>query len=362
MDEAILNNELTKFNVTDAAIAELAKNYLPLVINGMEDRVGFAKVHAARMDVKNRRVAVQKTGKELREDAVKYQKAVIAEEKRIIGLLDPIESHLLSEEGKIESEKARLKAIEEEKAAALLQKRIDSICEFGAVFNGQAYSAYDVIIPVALVKVCNEEQFSEFIALMQAGKDTAEAKAREEEEARQAERDRMARIEAEQKAEAERLAAIARKQEEEAAKIKAEQDEKEWKIREAQEAIEAEKARIAEAEAARLKAIEDENKRIENERIRAKELEEAKKEAAEKAIREAAEKAKREAEEKAEKERLAKIEADRKAARAPDKEKLLALVEAVSAIMPTMKTGTGKTILGKFEVGINTLKVEAEAM
>jgi DNA repair exonuclease SbcCD ATPase subunit len=346
MEESTLINELQKFNVTDAAIAKMSADYMGLTINGLDDKEGFNVVHKARMDVKNRRIEVTKIGKELREDAIKYQKTVIAEEKRIVGLLAPIEDHLAGEENKIEAEKARIKAEAEAKESARIQARVDRICSFGAIFNGQTYKAYQQEIPVSAVKILSDVDFEIFIGKIERAKEAEEeaiAKIKAEQEA---ESERLKKIREEQEAEAKRLAEISRQQAEEAARIKAEQEEAVRKLREEQEAIEREKKRMADEEAARLKAAEDEKRRVEEEKQRAVELEKAKVAAAERAKKEAEEKAKREAEEKAETERLAKIEAERQEALRPDKEKLMAFADLVESLTsPKMNDTTAQTIV-----------------
>jgi chemotaxis protein histidine kinase CheA len=313
MDLQGINTELKKFNVTDIAIAELSKRYMPLVIAGLDDKEGFDAVHEARMDIKARRIEVTKTGKGLREDATKFSQAVIKEEKRIVALLAPIEDHLQSEEDKIENEKKHIKEEADRKEAERIQARVDKICSFGATFNGQMYSVFSLQIPVALVKTCTDEQFIQFINQIQAAKAEAEAKEKSEEEARQLENARLAKIAEEQKIESDRLAKIAQEQA---------------------------------VEAARLKAIADEQKRVEDEKRRKEELEKAKIEAAEKARIETEQRIKREADEKAKAEAKERAYAEKKAAAAPDKKKIDDYVSAILSVpRPEMKTSDGKVLM-----------------
>ena len=55
-----IRNELVKYSATDAAIAEMSKNYLALTIKDINDQEEYKLVHSARMDVKSKRVAVKK--------------------------------------------------------------------------------------------------------------------------------------------------------------------------------------------------------------------------------------------------------------------------------------------------------------
>ena len=319
----IIGNELAIHDVNEAWITKRREEYMPLVITDLKDEKQLEAVHKARMEVKKGRVLIQNVSKKTRTRAVQFQKDCIAEENRLIGLIEPIEVHLQTEEDKVERERVRIKAEAEAKEAARIQVRIDRICDFGAIFNGQMYTAYGISIPVALVKVCNDEQFEQFIAQIQEKKDGADALRKAELERQAAEQLRLEKIAAEQEAERVRLEEIARKQAEESAKLKAEQEAAERKIREAQEAIEKEKKRIADEETARLKAILDEKKRVEDERRRTEEIEKAKAEAAEHAKKQAEEKAAWEAKEKAEREAVEKAEAEKQESLKPDKEKIL---------------------------------------
>ena len=100
---------IVKYDVTDAAIAQMGKEYMLLTVKDMEDEAGFTLVHEARMTVKTHRVAVEKRRKALKADALAWGKKVDGEAKRITALLAPIEAHLTGEEKKITDEKESIK-------------------------------------------------------------------------------------------------------------------------------------------------------------------------------------------------------------------------------------------------------------
>lgn len=303
-----MTTDLVKFEPTEAAIATLSQKYMPLKINGIDDKEGFALVHAARMDIKAKRVSVEKRRKELKADALEYGRKVDAAAKKLFGLLEPIESHLTAEEARIEAEKEEIRMAAVRKAEA-------------------------------------EERVAKEAA-------EAEERARREAEA--------AAIKAEQEKLAQERAAL------EAEKAR---------VMEEQAKIEAERRRIADEEAARQRAIQEAE---EKERRRLAAIEEAKQaeirrqqretELA-KAREEAAEKARIETEQRLAREAKAKAEADRKRAEAaekrrkrqealrPDKEKLLAVRDAVLAIVvPAM---SGEAIAAEHEI-VRVLRDTAE--
>lgn len=111
-------NQVISFNLTDAGLAELSAKYLPLTVSNPDDTDGYHAVKTARLDVKARRVAVEKTRVEMKADALEYGRRVDAEAKRITAKLTHIESHLEAQEAIVTNELARRKKLEEEKKAA----------------------------------------------------------------------------------------------------------------------------------------------------------------------------------------------------------------------------------------------------
>lgn len=252
----------------DAAIAEIASQYMQMKIQGIDDREGFKAVHDARMVVKGTRVEIEKTRKEMKADALEWGRRVDAEARRLTSLLEPIEAHLQAEEDRIIAEKEAIRNAAKLKAEA-----------------------------------------------------EARAKREAEEAAMRAEQERLA--EERRKIEAERAALEAAKRrmaEEEAARQRAIAEERR-KAEEAElerkRAIELEKAR---AEAAELAKAETEArmKREAEER----EAEERRKAETAELSRQAAELARRQAE----------AEAARREAMRPDREKLLKLADEIAKI------------------------------
>ena len=104
-----MDTQIAKFNLPDAAIAQMTGQFLPLKIADANDVAGYKAVHEARMLVKSKRVEVEKVRKELKADALEYGRKVDAEAKRITAMLQPIEDHLTAEEEAYLAEKERIK-------------------------------------------------------------------------------------------------------------------------------------------------------------------------------------------------------------------------------------------------------------
>jgi len=281
INDQYIATQLKQFNLTDSAIAELQVRSKGLTINGVEDTKGYNEVKSARIVVKTHRVDVDKRRKELTEDALKYQRAINSEAKRITELLAPIEKHLSELEDAYIAEKEAIKAKKEEEAALALQVRIDKLLSLEFRLNGTAYSCDYVSETMTLleVKSASDLIFNQFIAFVEGHyKDMLDQKAKEEaarkaeqerlekerleqqakeEAARKAEQDRLEKQRLEQEAEIKRLNEITRQQAELAAQLKAENDRLEA-LR-----IEAERLEAQRIEDARLEALRVENERIE---------------------------------------------------------------------------------------------------
>ena len=346
--EVIQGKVFDVIGVADAVIAQMAEKYLPLKIDGIDDKEGYKRVHDARMVVKSTRVKVEKKGKEIREDAVKYQKAVIAEEKRIVGLMEPIEAHLSAEEKAVDDAMEAITQEASRKETERIQARIDRLeFDYGMGLFGQNYKlpfeAPGMEVPLALLKVCTDEQFEQFCVKIQEARTKENLRLFEIEKAAYDEHERLAKVAAEQEAERQRLEAVAQAQADEKA---------EW------ERIK--KAEADAVEAAKQKVIDDEKHAVE--------LEKARQEASLKAIKDLEEKTKREAAEKAAREERERIATEKKEARRPDKQRLFdfARMLELDFAFPDMKTEEGAVIMKEFKNGlivlVNNLKIKAGAL
>ena len=246
---------LVDYNLTDQAIQALSDKYMPLVITDLEDEGQLKTVHEARMDIKGRRVAVDKQRKELKKEALAWGKKVDSAAKHIFGQLLPIEEHLMAEEIKVLEEQNRIK----EKERVKIQARVDELL------------TQNCVKPFMEVATLTDEEYD---TLLFDATETytyeLERKA-EEKAAFKKEKARLAKIADEQDAERiklenerkadkhrKELAAKELREEQETirAKLKAEQDRLDMEKR----AIEREKIRLADEQFAREKEIADKAK------------------------------------------------------------------------------------------------------
>lgn len=265
-----------------------------LVVTDVSQTREMKMAREARLALREIRVNADKTRKALKEDSIRYGKAVQGVYNVIEYLIAPIEKHLLDQEKFAEIKEA-------ERLAELGQKRESEIQPFAEFVpfntNFSTLSEEDYMLLLNGAKL----QFQ--------AKIEAEAKAEAERIAREkAEAEERERI----KKENERLRVEAEKREKEMQK---EREEKEIQLQKEREAARLEKEAAEKA----LKEEREEKERLENEIKAAQEAE-----------------------------RLAQIEAEKEAARkaaAPDKEKLLLFAKTIEALsIPEMATDSAKTV------------------
>ena len=225
-----LDQQVTEFRAADVAIQAMNESTAGLVITDIENKKEVAAVVEGHRMVKAYRVKISKRGKELRAPATAFGKEVLKEEKRLLGLIEPIETRLDNEREKLRAAERAAAEAEKKAAAEKLQRRIDAM---NAV-NG----------PVNLDMLANITDQS-FELELRAAK---EAEAERVAEQHRIEKEREAAAEAEQ---AERRAAMER---ENAARIERE------KL--------AEENRVQQKELQRLKQAE--SQRVAAERVPAK--------------------------------------------------------------------------------------------
>jgi len=320
--------QVVKYSVVEADIANMRSIYMDLVITDLDDKEQFNQVKEARLVVKGKRCAVENERKALKKNALEWGRQVDGKAKEIFELLEPIESHLMTEENKVVEEQKRIEREEEERQRKINQRRVDDLL------------TVEVVMPYLEVATMTDDEFQCLL-----GDKTFEFEERQKAkaEAEAAEKKRLEKEAADRKAEDERLAKQKAEQEAKAAELQKQTD----ALAAQQKAIDDERARIAKAEADKKAAEEAE--------IQAK--------------KDAEDLAKHQAQEAAEAEEKAKIEAERQESLKPDKEKINTWLQNIidtAENYPKVKDEeaaqwVGYTLLG-IENYIQTFKVQAKEL
>lgn len=312
--------EVTAIAAISTQVSAMAERYAMLEITGPDDKKGYERVHGARMDVRDLRLATEKRRKSAKQAVTDFGRALDNAANKIFAMIEPLESSLQAKEDAYVAAKEKVRAEAVAARKAMLQARLDALT---AVRGKASLSELDDM---------SDEQFE--ASLRQATEANAQRLA-EEEASRKAEEERKAEAERLRKEEEAKLAAeranleAERKAQEEQARIDREKIEAER--RKADESAAAERAKQAEAQ----RLIDEERRKLEAEKARLEREEferqaklKAEQEAREKMAREQAEQARLEAERK---EREA-AEAKRLQAMKPDLQKLLDYAAALEAV------------------------------
>lgn len=248
-------------SVAETQLIELAGK--SKAITAITNADGRKECHTAAMTAKEARINVEKAGKAAREDATLFSKAVIAEEKRLVDLIEPEEKRLIGirdeYDTKVEAEKAAKAEAERQRVAAIREK-IELIRR--GVSNAAMLDAAGARLVLDMTgEIEIDDSYGEFFGDACEAKSETVAKLIDLVAAKTAAEVEALRVKAEQEAEALRIAA----EREELARLRAEQD-----ARTAAAAKEiadeaAHQKALRDAEEARLANL----RRIEEERIQA---------------------------------------------------------------------------------------------
>lgn len=283
-------------------LTDLAKKHAD--ITAIANKDGREQVHAAAMVLRKQRTTIAAAGKGARDDATKFCKAVIDEENRLIGLIEPEEDRLikLRDDWDAEREAEKQAAIAKEAARRKhIEEMIDAIRNTVFVSPRESSASIEAIIAATEALDVSEAIYEEFSpAAARAKAETLEslretlemAKRNEADQARikaeheaaaaklEAERAEIEKVLADQRAQA---AAERKRMEDEQEAFRAQQaefnrrkeelqrieDERAAEAKRQQDAIDRAKAEAAKAEADRIAAEKAEADRAERARIQA---------------------------------------------------------------------------------------------
>jgi len=244
-------------------------------IKEIKDNADYNLVKSSRISIKGIRIDIQKAGKTARDDANKFSKAVIGEEKRLIGIISPEESRLQALQDEVDQKiyretSARIQA-EKDRIQAIMD-RMQGIEDLADGLLGKDSGEIKSRIDFANSISCDETGFAEYLEqAMHTKTETSKIlndayRQRRDFEDQQAEQARIAEKQAERQAEIDKQSAEIKAQQDkidanhrqqQAEKLAAERAEAE-KVRLEKERLEQEDAeRIQKEETARMQA-EDE--------------------------------------------------------------------------------------------------------
>lgn len=287
-------NQIVEYGVTDAALATLTEKYS--VVPDASTKEGYAEIKAGLKELSPLRIDVEKKRKELKAEALAYGKKVDGEAKRITGVILDLETPFKEAKQYHDEEAARIKQAELEKEQARIDAIKQKVTDIDNLIEGLLGADVETLESrleeARKIEVTNVN-FEDFIE--QARESMAktvetleqaitERKAFEQQQAEQAERQRVMDEQAAEQAK--KQAELDEKQ----AKLDAEEAERTREAREQQIAKEAAEKATQEAEQAAAKREQGLKEAAERAERETKETEE-------RLLREAEEKKQREIEE-----------------------------------------------------------------
>lgn len=159
-----ITTELVKNNVTDTVLKNIKIKYLPLKINGIDDKEGYDTVHKARIVCRDLRVLTEKLCKKGREDATKIQKAWIQKEKEVVAEISEVEQHLKKQEDAVDAEKEAIKIRQERllKLPGRKEQIVGVESYFAIELNDNVIMSFDDPTWNNLVLMAKQEKIEEF--------------------------------------------------------------------------------------------------------------------------------------------------------------------------------------------------------
>lgn len=199
--QATIQNEIKKYSLPDAAIAELKEKYSGITFTSLEDKQNVKLIESAYQEVKKYRTGIENKRKELKKEYLETGRAIDGEAKRLTELLLEIEDPLAEQYALIKEAKEAEKIRKEQEKKAVLLKRVETLEEAGLEFDGNFYSLGNISLDIATIEQLPQEAYENLLT-------------RVGEEKTRLEKEEQERIKAEQeKAEQERLEAERREKE-----------------------------------------------------------------------------------------------------------------------------------------------------
>jgi hypothetical protein len=207
---------IVEVNYTDDFIRKMKEEFLPMTINGQQDKEGYLNLQAVRKQVKQARILVEKTFKRGREIAQLEVKKWITKQNEIVGEIKSVEKTLEDREDEWEKERDRLKEIERQRIEQQGVARITDMVRFGAQLQGSNWVLGPIEYEAQLVKEADPEiyqtiyndfeaQFNLNEAEKRAAKEKADREALELKQAQESIRLREQELQAQQEKMAKQL-------------------------------------------------------------------------------------------------------------------------------------------------------------
>jgi hypothetical protein len=131
---------VVNYDITEAAISEMREEYMALTVKGPDDKEGYKLCKQARINVKNKRIDVEKKRKELKADALAYGRMVDSKAKEITEKLKSVENYLQSQQNIVDDEIERQRQEKIKAREKMINERVTKLTAMGYKVNITALS------------------------------------------------------------------------------------------------------------------------------------------------------------------------------------------------------------------------------
>lgn len=166
------------FDPNIEALQQIVASTSKITADDLSNDVQIALVHDTRIQLRDARVSIEKKGKELRADALKFQKDVIAKEKELLAIITPEEDRLKA----IEDEANMIK--ERAARAALLPMRKEQLIPFSEIEKISDGTILDM----------DNDQFVKYLVVLQGEKNERDRIANEKKAKELADAEHLAQV------------------------------------------------------------------------------------------------------------------------------------------------------------------------
>ena len=262
-----LEMNIEKYDEQKAELFKLAENCKSVVINGINDKTGYALAGESRKILKRKRCELQKAFKADRAVSNAYSKTVIALEKEVVGIIEPLEREIEDKQKAIDLEKEMIKRKEALPEKLERLEKIDEKVEEAYILSmdDKTFDEYFNDRKAGYLEK-KERELKEKQDKLKRDKELAEVKKKAEDEALKAEKERIKL--AEKQAEIDKQKAIDKVEEDKQKEIQKIKDEKQAIIDKQKQKDEAEKERIKEEKTA--KDLKEKQAIVEQEKLEKK--------------------------------------------------------------------------------------------
>lgn len=155
--------ELVKHNVTEAVLATLKEKYGGLKLKALGDRESYLELKQAAKECSKIRNLAVKCCKELRQDAIRYQKQVVEKEKEIVAQIGEVETPLDNEIAKFDAEVERLANEEKRLQEEAYMHRTQALTKMGASYDEGSFTLGAYSIEANMIKESSLDTWNDSI-------------------------------------------------------------------------------------------------------------------------------------------------------------------------------------------------------